>query len=184
MPLKFHFFNRLLTDIFSTIHLQARQTLVRGENFKLKKKIKKKKKEEKAISRVTYILLVLYKFTSSPFFFLYFQSFYLFSLLHYIAHFNLSKGMHPNGTDSCKAQFSATPWLFYSAAAAKSSLIAHGTGHCGISSLLCTKRGFRRQRESAHWLYNGLCHTSQSKRHHDWDEHEEGKMGRLLGVLV
>lgn len=48
MPLKFHFFNRLLTDIFSTIHLQARQTLVRGENFKLKKKIKKKKKGRKS----------------------------------------------------------------------------------------------------------------------------------------
>lgn len=136
---------------------------------------------------MTYILLVLFKITSSPFSFLYFLSFYLLCLLHYIPHFrhfNPSKGMHPSGTDIYKAQFSATPWLFYSAAAAKNSLIAHGTGHCGISSLLCTKQGFRRQRESAYWLYNGLCHISQFKRPHAWDEHEEGKMGSLLGVLV
>jgi len=72
--------------------------------------------------------------------------------------------MHPSGTDSCKAQFSATPSLFYSAVAAKSGLIAHGTGHRGISSLPCTKRGFRKQIESAHWLYNGLCHISQCKK--------------------
>lgn len=72
--------------------------------------------------------------------------------------------MHPGGTGSCKAQFSASPWLFYSAAAAKSSLIAHGTGHCGISSLPCTKRGFRKQVKSAYWIYNGFCHIFQCKR--------------------
>lgn len=134
-----------------------------------KKKKEGKKRKEKAISRVTYTLLVLFKITSSPFSLLYFLSFYVLSLLHYIPHFrrfNPSKGMHPSGTDSCKAQFSATPWLFYGAAAAKSGLIAHGTGHCGISFLLCTKRGFRKRVKSAYWLYNGLCHVSHCKRPH------------------
>lgn len=142
---------------------------LRVRNILSLKKRGKKKRKEKAISRVTYTLLVLFKITSSPFSLLYFLSFYVLSLLHYIPHFrhfNPSKGMHPSGTDSSKAQFSAIPWLFYGAAAAKSGLIAHGTGHCGISSPLCTKQGFRKRVKSAHCLYNGLCHTSQCKRPH------------------
>lgn len=116
---------------------------------------------------MTYTLLALFKITSFLFSRLYFLSFHALSLLHYIPHFrhfNPSKGMHPSGIGSCKEQFSATPWLFYSAAAAKSSLIAHGTGHCGISSLPRTKRGFRKQVKSAHWIYNGFCHISKCKR--------------------
>lgn len=41
MSLKLHLFNRILTEIFSEIHLLASQTVVRGKHFKVKKKKKK-----------------------------------------------------------------------------------------------------------------------------------------------
>lgn len=40
MSLKLHLFNRILTEIFSEIHLLASQTVVRGKHFKVKKKKK------------------------------------------------------------------------------------------------------------------------------------------------
>lgn len=78
MLLKLHLFNTILTEIFNSIHLLTRQTLEGGKHFELKRK-KKKKRKEKAISRVTYTLLVLFKITSFPFSLLYFLSFLVLS---------------------------------------------------------------------------------------------------------
>jgi len=58
--------------------LLASQTFESGKHFKKKKKGEEKRKE-KAISRVTYTLLVFFKTTSSPFSLLYFLSFYVLS---------------------------------------------------------------------------------------------------------
>lgn len=46
MPLKPHLFNRILTEIFSAIHLLATQMLESRKHYKLKRK-KKKKRERK-----------------------------------------------------------------------------------------------------------------------------------------
>lgn len=113
-------FNRILWFSKQFIYWQVR-CLKAGNII-----VEKKKKKEKAISRVTRTLIVLFESTSYPFSFLHCLSMRI-QLFHipYFRHFNPSKGKHPSGTESCNAQFSATSRLFYGAAAVKSGLITH-----------------------------------------------------------